>query len=60
MFDDQQLWKRDAWNPPLLPPRCDSNLFSLLTVELTRGRLTPAQYDLALAHSAAFREEVEA
>jgi predicted PolB exonuclease-like 3'-5' exonuclease len=34
--------------------------FLFLRVELTRGRLSPVQYEQALGHSAVFREEVEA
>jgi 3'-5' exonuclease len=58
----QQLWEEKRLAEIHRYCRHDviQTYFLFLRVELTRGRLTPAQYDQALAHSAAFREEVEA
>ena len=58
----QQLWEEGRLAEIHRYCRHDviQTYFLFLRVELTRGRLTPAQYDQALAHSAAFREEVEA
>jgi len=58
----QQLWEEKRLAEIHRYCRHDviQTYFLFLRVELTRGRLTPAQYDQALAHSATFREEVEA
>ncbi len=58
----QQLWEEGQLAEIHRYCRQDviQTYFLFLRVELTRGRLSPAQYEQALAHSAAFREQIEA
>lgn len=57
----QQLWDEGRLGDIHRYCRHDviQTYFLFLRVEFMRGRLTPAQYDHALAYSATFREELE-
>jgi predicted PolB exonuclease-like 3'-5' exonuclease len=58
----QQLWEEGRLEEIHRYCRQDviQTYFLFLRVELTRGRVSPAQYEQALTHSAAFREQIEA